>query len=170
MNDRASVMEYPSPRIKVANGKIDLTDAYQKQIGAYDIMMVRYAYTVFPTGKEKAGLDGVIADMRKQGLIFTPSTDPRWNRYDDGSDPAEYLRQTIAQRKVLLANYGPAVLKTASRTAICAASGSGWSTCIIAGPSTRESVTSEACIRTSPSKASRFLPLKLFQQRSSARF
>ncbi len=28
MNDRASVMEYPSPRIKIVNGKIDLTDAY----------------------------------------------------------------------------------------------------------------------------------------------
>ncbi len=111
MNDRASVMEYPSPRIKLVNGKIDLTDAYEKQIGAYDIMMVRYAYTQFPAAKEKAGLDGVIAEMRKQGLLFTPSTDPRWNRYDDLSDPAEYLRQTIAQRKVLLAGYGPAVLK-----------------------------------------------------------
>jgi hypothetical protein len=111
MNDRASVMEYPSPRLKVVNGKIDLTDAYQKQIGAYDMMMVRYAYTVFPAAQEKAGLDGVIADMRKQGLLFTPSTDPRWNRYDDLSDPAEYLRETIAQRKVLMTNYGPGVLK-----------------------------------------------------------
>jgi hypothetical protein len=74
-------------------------------------MMVRYAYTIFPAGTEKEGLDGVIADTRKQGLIFTPPTDPRWNRYDDPADPAEYLRQTIAQRKVLLANYGPAVLK-----------------------------------------------------------
>jgi len=49
--------------------------------------------------------------MRKQGLLFTPSTDPRWNRYDDLADPAEYLRQTIAQRKVLMDKYGPAVLK-----------------------------------------------------------
>ncbi len=111
INDRASVMEYPSPRLKLVNGKIDLTDAYQKEIGAYDIMMVRYAYTEFPPAKEKAGLDGVIADMRKQGLIFTPATDPRWNRYDDLSDPAEYLRQTVAQRKVLLSDYGPAVLR-----------------------------------------------------------
>lgn len=111
MNDRASVMEYPSPRIKLVNGKIDLTDAYQKQIGAYDIMTVRYAYTEFPAAKEKAGLDAIIADMRKQGLMFTPTTDPRWNRYDDLSDPAEYLRQAIAQRKVLIAGYGPNVLK-----------------------------------------------------------
>jgi hypothetical protein len=111
INDRASVMEYPSPRIKLVNGKIDLTDAYQKQIGAYDTMMVRYAYTVFPKDKEAAGLEGVIQDMRKQGLLFTPSTDPRWNRYDDLADPAEYLRQTIAQRKVLMDKYGPAVLQ-----------------------------------------------------------
>ena len=111
INDRASVMEYPSPRIKLVNGKIDLTDAYQKQIGAYDTMMVRYAYTEFPRDKEAAGLEGVIQDMRKQGLLFTPSTDPRWNRYDDLADPAEYLRQTIAQRKVLMDKYGPAVLQ-----------------------------------------------------------
>lgn len=111
MNDRASVMEYPSPRIKLVNGRIDLTDAYQKQIGAYDTVMVRYAYTVFPADKEKAGLEGVIQDMRKQGLLFTPSTDPRWNRYDDLADPAEYLRQAIAQRKVLMAGYGPSILQ-----------------------------------------------------------
>ena len=111
MNDRASVMEYPSPRLKVVNGKIDLTDAYQKQIGAYDIMTVRYAYTEFPPAQEQAGLENIIKDMRKAGLLFTPSTDPRWNRYDDGPDPAEYLRQAAAQRKILLANYGPGVLR-----------------------------------------------------------
>jgi len=111
MNDRASVMEYPSPRINIKNGKIDLTDAYQKQIGAYDIMTVRYAYTVFPPAQEKAGLDNIIKDMRKAGLMYTPSTDPRWNRYDDLADPAEYMRQANAQRKILMANYGPAILK-----------------------------------------------------------
>ena len=111
MNDRASVMEYPSPRIKVVNGKIDLTDAYQKQIGAYDVMTVRYAYSVFPGAQEKAGLDNIIKEMRAQGLTFTPSSDPRWNRYDDGPDPAEYMRQAAAQRKILLAHYGPSVLK-----------------------------------------------------------
>lgn len=111
MNDRASVMEYPSPRLKIVNGKIDMTDAYQKQIGAYDTMTVRYAYTEFAPAKEKAGLENIIQDMRKQGLMFTPPSDPRWNRYDDGPDPAEYMRQAAAQRKILLANYGPAVLK-----------------------------------------------------------
>jgi hypothetical protein len=111
MNGRASVMEYPSPRLKITNGRIDLTDAYEKEIGSYDTMMVRYAYTQFAPDREKAGLNAIIADMRKQGLVFTSSTDPRWNRYDDLSDPAEYLRQVIAQRSILVKNYGPNVLR-----------------------------------------------------------
>lgn len=111
INDRASVMEYPSPRIKVVDGHIDLSGAYQNQIGSYDKMMVRYAYTVFPQDQEKAGLNNIIDDMRAEGLLFTPSSDPRWNRYDDLADPAEYLRETMAARKVLLANYGPAILE-----------------------------------------------------------
>ena len=60
-------MEYPSPRIKIVNGKIDLTDAYQKQIGAYDIMTVRYAYTVFPPAKEKEGLDNIVGRYAQTG-------------------------------------------------------------------------------------------------------
>ena len=170
INDRASVMEYPSPRIKLTNGKIDLTDAYQREIGAYDIMMVRYAYTEFPKDKEKAGLNGIIADMRKQGLIFTPSTDPRWNRYDDLADPAEYLRQTIAQRKVLMKDYGPNVLKPGGLMAIFAAFVSGWCISIIVGRSIPEYGTSAACIRTLWLKERHCRPRRLFRPRSSARF
>jgi hypothetical protein len=66
---------------------------------------------VFPPEKEKAGLDNIIKEMRNQGLNYTPATDPRWSRYDDGPDPAEYMREAAAQRKILLANYGPSILK-----------------------------------------------------------
>lgn len=111
INDRASVMEYPSPRIKLsADGKIDMSDSYQKEIGAYDIAMVKFGYTEFPPDKESAGLESIIAEMRKKGLVYTPSTDPRWNRYDDLASPAEYLREMIRQQKVLLTRYGPDVL------------------------------------------------------------
>jgi hypothetical protein len=111
INDRASVMEYPSPRLKLVNGRIDLSEAYQQDIGEYDKYMVRYAYTEFAPERERAGLDAIIKEMRSRGILFTPSADPRWNRYDDLASPAEYLRQTMAQRKVLLERYGPDVLK-----------------------------------------------------------
>jgi hypothetical protein len=112
INDRASVMEYPSPRLTVtSNGRIDLRDAYQREVGEYDIMMVRYSYTPFPPEREAAGLDAVVAETRKKGLLFTPGFDPRWNRYDDLASPTEYLKQTIAQRRILMQNYGDEILK-----------------------------------------------------------
>lgn len=111
LNNQASVMEYPSPRVKVTNGKLDLSEAFQKEIGEYDKYMVRYAYTPFAQGQDKAGLDAIIADMRAHGIIYTPSTDPRWTAYDDRATPTEYLRETMEARKIMLATYGQGMLK-----------------------------------------------------------
>ena len=113
MNDRASVMEYPSPRLKLTpDNKIDLSDAFQRQIGEFDKYMVRYSYTELPPGEEKQGLEAVVKEMGERGLIFTPATDPRWNRYDDLANEADYLRETMKQRRVMLAGYGLASLRS----------------------------------------------------------
>jgi hypothetical protein len=112
MNDRASVMEYPSPRIKLtADNHIDLSDAFESQIGDYDKFTVRYSYTPLAGPNDKKGLDAIIDEMRAKGLMYTPESDPRWNRYDDLANPALYLRETIKQRKLLLAHYGLEVLE-----------------------------------------------------------
>ena len=110
-NDRSSVMEYPTPRVAVKNGRIDLSHSFMTSVGAYDVYMVRYAYTQFTPGQEKAGLDGVLKDMRDHGIMFTAATDPRWNWYDDRATPQEDLRETVAVRKILIEHYGPAILK-----------------------------------------------------------
>ncbi|MGE3277100.1 MAG: zinc-dependent metalloprotease [Vicinamibacterales bacterium] len=111
INDRASVMEYPTPRVKVTNGRLDLSDAFEPNTGAYDAFMTRYAYSEFPAANEKAALEGIIKEMRTAGILYVPSTDPRWVWYDDRSTPDEYLRETMAARKLLLAQYGPAILR-----------------------------------------------------------
>lgn len=111
MNNRSSVMEYPTPRVKVTNGKIDLSESFMTSIGAYDTYMVRYAYTQFAPAAEKQGLDGVIKDMRDHGVVFTRDSDPRYTWYDDRETPMANLRETAAVRKIALANYGPAMLK-----------------------------------------------------------
>jgi hypothetical protein len=111
INGRASVMEYPSPRIKLVDGRIDLSDAYQRDIGEYDKFAVRYAYTEFEPARERLGLESIVREMRNKGVLFTPSADPRWNRYDDLASPAAYLRETLAQRRVLLDRYGSRILK-----------------------------------------------------------
>ena len=111
INNNASVMEYPSPRLTLtADGRLDLDDAFQRAIGEYDKLAVRYAYTQFPAGAEAAGLDAIVSEMRQKKILFTPSADPRWNRYDDLASPADYLRETLRQRRVLLDRYGPDVL------------------------------------------------------------
>jgi hypothetical protein len=111
MNNRSSVMEYPTPRVKVTNGKLDLSESFMKSIGAYDVYTVRYAYTPFPAEGEKAGLDNIIKDMHDHGVVFTRDADPRYTWYDDRETPMANLKETAEVRKIALANYGPAMLK-----------------------------------------------------------
>jgi hypothetical protein len=111
LNNRASVMEYPTPRVKVAGSQLDLSESFQSAVGDYDSFMARYAYTEFPPEREKEGLESIIRDMRAKGILYVPSTDPRWAWYDDRATPAEYLRETTAARKIMLERYGPAVLR-----------------------------------------------------------
>ena len=58
INDRASVMEYPTPRVKVRGGRLDLSEAFERSTGEYDAFMTRYAYTEFPPDKERPGPRG----------------------------------------------------------------------------------------------------------------
>ena len=111
INDRASVMEYPTPRVKVTQGRLDLSEAFETSTGLYDDFMARYAYTELPRDKEEAGLNAIIAEMRAKNILYVPSTDPRWVWYDDRATPTEYLRETMAARTIMLAQYGPAILE-----------------------------------------------------------
>lgn len=110
INDNASVMDYPTPRVKVAGDKLDLSEPFMTSTGAYDAFMARYAYTEFPAANEHNGLEGIIGDMRAKGILYVPDTDPRWAWYDDRATPTEYLRETVAARKIMLNSYGPALL------------------------------------------------------------
>ncbi|MCC7179963.1 MAG: zinc-dependent metalloprotease [Acidobacteria bacterium] len=111
INNRASVMEYPTPRVKVTQGRLDLSEAFETSTGLYDDFMARYAYTEVPPEKERAALDAIIAEMRAKNILYVPSTDPRWVWYDDRATPTEYLRETMAARTIMLAQYGPAILE-----------------------------------------------------------
>lgn len=111
-NDRSSVMEYPVPRVTVNNGQLDLSDSFMTEIGEYDKYMVRYAYTPFAPEQEEAGLDGVIAEMRDEGVMFTLGSDPRYTWYVDRPGPIAELTDMAEVREIALANYGPDMLKT----------------------------------------------------------
>ncbi len=59
---RASVMDYPAPSVGIKDGRLDLSDAYGKEIGAFDKFSVTYAYAQFaPGADEERELQRIIA-------------------------------------------------------------------------------------------------------------
>jgi hypothetical protein len=40
-----SVMDYLAPNIQIANGKLDLSDAYPRDVGSYDRLVIQWGYT-----------------------------------------------------------------------------------------------------------------------------
>ena len=111
-HDRASVMDYPAPYVKIVNGKLDLSDAYAKGVGAYDIFAIRYAYSQFPPGaNESAELDRIV---RSSDILFIKDEDarpvsaahPLASVWDSPGDPITMLRHEIEVRRIALDQFG----------------------------------------------------------------
>ncbi|PZU10882.1 zinc-dependent metalloprotease [Sphingomonas sp.] len=115
--DRTSVMEYPFPRIKLVDGKIDLSDAYKDGGGAWDDFTVDWLYSVPPPGvdPDKWAWDKAQAIQGKVRYVIDGSRGPEGvspysSMWDDGPDPTASLKQIMAVRRVALNNFGPGVL------------------------------------------------------------
>lgn len=113
--DRASVMDYPHPLVNIKDGTLDLSDAYDHKIGAYDKVSITYGYQDFPAGtNEAAALDSIIQHSLKAGLTFLSDQDarpagsasPTAHLWDNGQDAAEALEHVLAVRKIALQHFG----------------------------------------------------------------
>jgi Met-zincin/Domain of unknown function (DUF5117) len=102
-----SVMDYLAPNIQLKNGRFDLSDAYPKDVGSYDRLMIAWGYTPTEDPKE---LDRIVRDGYARGIFYPPDADPRWAEYDWGPDPVRWLATTQAVRKAILDRFGPAQL------------------------------------------------------------
>ena len=110
---RASVMDYPAPRIGITGGKPDLSDAYGVGLGAWDRFAIDWAYGDDATATAKA--DAMVAS----GMRFTSDGDARssgagqpWGSlWDDGADPVAELRRMLEVRAAALANFGSGALR-----------------------------------------------------------
>jgi hypothetical protein len=115
-DDRASVMDYPAPRIKITPaGELDFTDAYQVGVGTWDKFIVKWLYTQVPPGQDEASaLDAIVHDGYAQGLRFVSdnnarpvgSAQPWGNLWDDGPDAVASLNHVLAVRKIALSRFG----------------------------------------------------------------
>jgi hypothetical protein len=118
--DRASVMDYPAPRVKVAGGRIDLSDAYGVGIGPWDRFIVDWLYGAVPAGPEgEAILAAKARAETDKGARYVSDFDSRpqgaaqpWGSlWDDGADPAAELVRMMAVRRVALDHFSVGALK-----------------------------------------------------------
>ncbi len=112
---RASVMDYPHPLVKVTNGKIDLSDAYDNKIAPFDKVSIAYGYQDFPMGTDESkALNDIVQNSLKAGLTFLSDQDgrplggahPYTHLWDNGKNPAEELNRVLEVRALAMKNFG----------------------------------------------------------------
>lgn len=113
--DRASVMDYPAPRIAIRDGQLDFSDAYARGVGAWDKFVIDWLYGVAPAGvDEKAWLKAKADRSQAEGLRYVSDGDARAPDtaqpigavWDNGSDPVVELDHLMAVRKIALDRFG----------------------------------------------------------------
>lgn len=118
-DDRASVMDYPAPRIVIRDGRLDFTDAYKVGIGSWDRFAIHWLYFQAPPGvAEKPALDAIVTDAYAHGQHYvadddarpTGSSHPHGALWDDGSDPVAELAHVLEIRRIALTRFGIANL------------------------------------------------------------
>lgn len=113
-NDRASVMDYPHPYVKLTNDKIDLSEVYDTGIGEWDKVSVAYSYQDFPSQlNEKDELNKILQNSFKKGMLFISDSDARAkggahinaHLWDNGTNSAKELDRLLEVRAKAISNF-----------------------------------------------------------------
>jgi hypothetical protein len=112
----SSVMDYPYPQIQIdEDGKIDLSKAYDQQIGNWDKVAVTYGYAQFADDQnEDEELEKILQEAYDKGLEFISDTDarhpggshPRAHLWDNEGNAAKELERLLGIRKRKLEDFG----------------------------------------------------------------
>jgi hypothetical protein len=115
-SESVSVMDYPHPWITLdKNGVPDLSAAYAVNIGLWDKVAINYGYRQFSdSSAERAGLDAILSDATKSGLVYITDEDARppggahpfAHLWDNGTDAADELARIMKIRAAALARFG----------------------------------------------------------------
>jgi hypothetical protein len=111
---RASVMDYPHPKIEQdsATGKISLANAYANGIAEWDNISIRYGYAEFSQNEEQ-GLKGILDDAHKRGYYFITDEDsrpvggahPASHLWDNGANAIDELQRLMKLRSEVLRGF-----------------------------------------------------------------
>ncbi|GAB5410630.1 MAG: zinc-dependent metalloprotease [Balneolaceae bacterium] len=117
VNDRASVMDYPHPKVDIVNGELSLDDAYDDKIGDWDKVTIAFGYQDFPDGTNEAeALNEILENAHSEGLKYISDSDarpqggahPYAHLWEYGNDPVSQLSHILEVRKIALDNFGEA--------------------------------------------------------------
>lgn len=113
-NGRASVMDYPHPKVTIKEGKIDLSDAYDVNIGEWDKVTIACSYSEFDKEtNEKEELNKILEEAYESGLRFISDSDARpqggahelAHLWDNGKNASEELENVLKVRKMAIRNF-----------------------------------------------------------------
>ena len=120
-NERASVMDYPAPDIRVgADGALDFSNAYGVGVGDWDKLAATWLYAEFPEGADEATeLDRILREGYARGLRFVVDRDgrsvgtahPYGSVWDNGEDAVAMLEETMRVRRIALNQFGARSIK-----------------------------------------------------------
>lgn len=115
IKDRASVMDYPPPLIKLTgSGAPDLSDAYATGIGAWDKIAITYGYRDFAPGvDENKELDALMRKATGDGFLFISDRDarpfgglhPLAHLWDSGTNAVDELNRIMQVRARALGRF-----------------------------------------------------------------
>ena len=115
VNQRASVMDYPHPLVKInSQGELELAEAYAQGIGEWDKVSIAYGYQDFPPGvDENQALQDILNKAFARGLLYLGDRDatssgaahPLAHQWDNGRDPVKELERVIKIREIALRNF-----------------------------------------------------------------
>ncbi len=116
--NRKSVMDYPHPLIKMVNGEIDLSEAYDYGIGDWDKLAINWGYRQFEK-EENEGLNNILLEGYKRDIYFITDQDsrpissahPRSHLWDNGFSASEELDRMLKIRRYVLDNLNENVIK-----------------------------------------------------------
>ena len=112
---RASVMDYPAPLVTLSGNDLELNEAYDTGIGAWDKLAVRYGYGI-AEGDEPTYLAGIIEEAQEQKLRFISDPDSRAinnahsesHLWDNGEDVLDEFQRMTELRRHALENFSAA--------------------------------------------------------------
>ena len=83
--------------------------------GSYDKFAIEWGYSEGKAGasaeQERDRLDAIVRKAFAAGVTWGNGADPRWNAYDDGHDPVQWLKEVWPVREALLARYNASMLR-----------------------------------------------------------